>query len=75
MKIGPNCEIWSKLSNLVKIVKFHQNYVILSDLSNLVWFGMALYGLVEILKLREVQGGYVRVQGGYMWVLGGYLGG
>ena len=66
MKIGPNCEIWSTLSNPVNIVKFYQNCEILSDFSNLVWFGMALYGLVKILKLHEVQGGYVRVQGGYV---------
>ena len=46
-----NCEIWSKLQDLVKIVKFGQHCEIWSDLSNSVWFSMALYGLGEILKL------------------------
>ena len=52
VKFGQNCEILSKLSNLVIIVKFHQNFEIWLDLSNFVWFGMALYGLVKILKLH-----------------------
>ena len=30
---------------------FGQNCEIWSDLSNSVWFGMVLYGLVKILKL------------------------
>ena len=50
MKFCQNCEIWSKLPNLVTIVKFHQD-CIRPDLSNLVWCGKALYGSVEILKL------------------------
>ena len=37
-------------------MKFHQNCEIRSDLSNLVWFGMALYGLVKILKLQVGSG-------------------
>ena len=56
MRSGQNCEIWSKLSNLINIVKFHQHFEICSDLSNFVWFGIALYGLVEILKLHVGSG-------------------
>ena len=37
-------------------MKFHQNCEIRSDLSNLVWFGMAFYGLVEFLKLHVGSG-------------------
>ena len=44
------------MSNLINIVKFHQHFEICSDLSNFVWFGMALYGLVEILKLHVGSG-------------------
>ena len=36
VKFGQNCEIWSKLWNLVKIVKFGRNYEIWSKLWNLV---------------------------------------
>ena len=44
------------MSNLVNIVKFHQPFEICSDLSNFVWTGMALYGLVGILKLHVGSG-------------------
>ena len=37
-------------------MKFHKIFEICSDLSNFVWFGMALYGLVEILKLHVGSG-------------------
>ena len=43
MKFGQNCEIWSKLWNLVKIVKFGQN----SEAE------FKTNGLVKILKLNQ----------------------
>ena len=49
MIFGQNCEIWTKLSYLVKIVKFGRDYEILSKL---VW----PYILVEILKLHVGSG-------------------
>ena len=74
MKFGPNCEICSKLLNLVNIVIFHQNCEIWSDLSNSVWFDMALYGLVEILKLH-VGSGRLCVGSGRLCVGSGRLSG
>ena len=74
MKFCQNCEICSNLSNLVIIVKFHQYCEIWSDLSNSVWFGMALYGLVEILKLH-VGSGRLCVGSGRLCVGSGRLSG
>ena len=66
MKEGPYCrkglygkvfvQIVSIVCIVTIIVKFHQNCENQSDLSNLVWFGMALYCLVEILKLYVSSG-------------------
>ena len=66
-------------------MKFNQNCEIRSDHSNLVWFGMALYGLVEILKLYLGSGrlsvgswrlcpGSVRLSGGVGLKSGGWVG-
>ena len=46
MKFGWNCEIWSKLYNLVKIVKFGQNCEIWSNCK--IW--SKLWNLVKIVK-------------------------
>ena len=74
MKFGQNCEIWSRSRNLVEIQH------ILSKL-----FGMAWYGLVEILKLHIGSGrlsvgsgrfslGSGRLCGGMGLKLGGWVG-
>ena len=79
MKFGENCEIWSKLWNLVKIVKFGQNSQIWSKFSNLaeiLWSDQKVKLGQKILKfINKLVSGYLWVQGGYLSVLGGYLGG
>ena len=55
-------------------MKFNQNCEIRSDHSNLVWFGMALYGLVKILKLH-VGSGRLSVGSGRLFVISRRLSG
>ena len=59
---------------MVNIVKFYENCEIWSDLSNLVWYGMALYSLVEILKLH-VGSVWLSVGSGRLCVVSGRLSG